>query len=73
MQNSATTSLEKVIKFEYGHNRLTDEEYQKGMEEGTLTEGERLLTFKSLAPSPLWGISSTFSMIQLGETMAFLH
>ena len=32
--------LDKVIKFEYGHNRLTNEQYQKGMEDGTLTEGE---------------------------------
>ena len=32
--------LEKLIRFEYGHPRLTSQQYIKGMEKGTLTEGQ---------------------------------
>ena len=32
--------LEKLVRFEYGHPRLTSQQYIKGMERGTLTEGQ---------------------------------
>ena len=32
--------LEKVIKYEYGHHRISKEQYLAGMKAGTLTEGE---------------------------------
>ena len=32
--------LENVIRYEYGHPRLTKQQYLKGMREGTLTEGQ---------------------------------
>ena len=32
--------LEKVIKYEYGHHRISKEQYLAGMKDGTLTEGE---------------------------------
>ena len=32
--------LQNVIRFEYGHHRLSKKEYLKGMKEGTLTEAQ---------------------------------
>ena len=32
--------LEKLVRFEYGHPRLTSQQYIRGMEEGTLSEGQ---------------------------------